>query len=46
MNRERTEKFVIEVTRRAALELDEYARTTSPKDDIESLLLWVKSKRL
>jgi hypothetical protein len=45
MNRERMEKFVIEVIRRAALELEEYAKTTTPKDDIESLLLWVKSKR-
>lgn len=46
MNRERMEKFVIEVIRRAALELEEYARTTIPKNDIESFLLWVKSKRL
>lgn len=46
MNRERMEKFVIEVIRRAALELEEYAITTTPKDDIESLLLWVKSKKL
>jgi hypothetical protein len=46
MNRERMEKFVIEVIRRAALELEAYARTAFPKDDIESLLRWVKSKRL
>lgn len=45
MNRERMEKFAIEVIRRTALELQEYAATTAPKDDIESLLSWVRSKR-
>jgi hypothetical protein len=45
MNRERMEKFAIEVIRRTALELQEYATTTAPKDDIESLLLWVRSKK-
>jgi hypothetical protein len=45
INRERMEKFTIEVIRRVALELEEYATTTAPKDDIGSLLLWVRSKR-
>jgi hypothetical protein len=45
MNRERMERFAIEVIRRTALEMEEYATTTAPKDDIESLLTWVRSKR-
>jgi hypothetical protein len=45
INRERVEKFAIEVIRRVALELEEYAASTAPKDDIKSLLMWVKSKR-
>jgi hypothetical protein len=39
------EKFAIEVIRRTSLEIEEYATTNAPKEDIESLLMWVRSKR-
>jgi hypothetical protein len=45
MNRLQMEQFTIEVIRRTALELQEYSAIATPKDDIESLLKWVKSKR-
>lgn len=45
MNRLQMEQFTSEVVRRTALELQEYAAIATPKDDIESLLKWVKSKR-
>jgi hypothetical protein len=45
MNRAQMEQFTIEVIRRTALELQEYAAIATPKDDIESILKWVKSKR-
>lgn len=38
------EGFVIEVIRRAAVELEGYADTTAPIDEIEPFLKWVKSK--
>jgi hypothetical protein len=44
LNRPGTEQFVIEVIRRTAVELDAYANTTAPVDEIEPLLTWVKSK--
>jgi len=44
MNRERMEKFAIEVIRRVAIELEEYATTTAPKDEIKSFLMWVRCK--
>jgi len=45
MNRVQMEQFTIEVIRRTVLELQEYAALATRKDDIESLLKWVKSKR-
>jgi hypothetical protein len=44
LDRRGTEQFVIEVIRRVAVELDAYAHTTAPVDEIEPLLMWVKSK--
>ena len=44
LNRRGTEQFVIEVIRRVAVELDAYAHTTAPVDEIEPFLMWVKSK--
>ena len=42
-NRNGLENFVIAVVRRAALELENYARTTSPEDEIDAFLAWVRS---
>jgi hypothetical protein len=44
MDRQGMEQFVIEVIRRAAVELEAYANTTAPIDEVEPLLMWVKSK--
>ena len=44
MDRQGMEQFVIEVIRRTAVELDVYANTTAPIDEIEPFLMWVKSK--
>jgi hypothetical protein len=38
------EQFVIEVVRRAAVELEAYANTAAPMDEIEPFLKWVKLK--
>jgi hypothetical protein len=43
-NRIGLENFVITVIRRAALELEGYAFTTSPEDNIDSFLTWVKRR--
>lgn len=44
MDRQGMEQFVIEVIRRAAVELDVYTNTKAPIDEIEPFLMWVKSK--
>ncbi len=44
MDRRGMEQFVIEVIRRVAVELQAYANTTAPADEIKPLLMWVKSK--
>jgi hypothetical protein len=44
MDRRGMEQFVIEVIRRAAVELEAYANTTAPIDEIEPFLMWVKLK--
>jgi len=44
MDRQGMEQFVIEVIRRAAVELAAYANTKAPIDEIEQFLMWVKSK--
>ena len=36
------ENFVIAVVRRAALELEKYARIASPEDEIDAFLAWVR----
>jgi hypothetical protein len=38
------EGFVITVVRRAAFELDRYAHSANPADDIESFLTWLKAQ--
>lgn len=45
LNRAGLEGFVISVVRRAALELDGYARADSPADDVESFLKWISMRR-
>jgi hypothetical protein len=45
MDRQGMEQFVIEVIRRAAVELEAYANTTAPTDEIEPFLMWVKPER-
>jgi hypothetical protein len=44
LNRGSMEEFVIAVIRRAALELEAYATTTAPKDDIDAFLAWVRRR--
>jgi hypothetical protein len=44
MDRQGIEQFVIQVIRRVAAELEAYANTAAPIDEIEPLLMWVKSK--
>jgi hypothetical protein len=44
VNRRGTEQFVVEVIRRAAVELEAYSHTTAPLDEIEPFLMWVKRK--
>jgi hypothetical protein len=43
-NRNGLENFVITVIRRAALELEIYALTASPEDNIDDFLAWVKRR--
>ncbi len=43
-NRTGLENFVTTVIRRAALELEDYALTASPKDNIDDFLAWVKRR--
>jgi len=43
-NRSGLENFVIAVIRRAALELEDYALTASPEDNIDDFLAWVKRR--
>lgn len=45
-NRVGLENFVITVVRRAALELESYALTAAPKDDVGSFLDWVKCREI
>ena len=44
-NRNGDEGFVVEVVRRAAIELEAYASSPSPKDDPDAFLTWVRSKQ-
>lgn len=44
-NREGPENFVITVVRRAALELETYARTPEPRDNIDDFLAWIDIQR-
>jgi hypothetical protein len=44
VDRRGTEQFVVEVIRRAAVELEAYSNTTAPLDEIEPFLTWVKRK--
>jgi hypothetical protein len=41
-DRDGLENFVIAVIRRAALELQDYALTASPKDNVDDFLAWVR----
>lgn len=43
-NRNGLENFVTAVVRRAALELEDYAFTASPEDNIDAFLAWVKHR--
>lgn len=43
-NRNGLENFVTTVIRRAALELENYALTASPEDNIDAFLAWVKCR--
>jgi hypothetical protein len=45
MNRSGDEGFVIEVVRRTAIELEAYASSPSPKDDLDAFLVWVRGKQ-
>lgn len=45
MNRKGMEEFVIEVIRRAALELIVYANTAVPTDETEAFLKWIKARQ-
>ena len=44
IDRKEMEKFVIDVVRRVAVELEEYADVSALTDEIEPFLMWVKSK--
>ncbi|MGB6687302.1 MAG: hypothetical protein WBE76_05620 [Terracidiphilus sp.] len=44
MDRPGMEQFAIEVIRRVAVELQTYANTAAPADEIKPLLTWVKSR--
>jgi hypothetical protein len=44
LNRNGLEKFVITVTRRAALELEDYALSASSEDNIDDFLSWVERR--
>ena len=44
LNRGGMEEFVIAVIRREALELEVYANTTVPLDDIDAFLAWVRGR--
>jgi hypothetical protein len=43
-NRNGLENFVITVIRRAALELEDYALSASPEDNIDDFLAWVRRR--
>jgi hypothetical protein len=45
MNRSGVEGFVIEVVRRAAWELEGYANSLAPRDDLDTFLAWVRSRQ-
>ena len=38
------EEFVIAVIRRAAIELEAYASSLDPSDDIDAFMTWVREK--
>lgn len=44
MDRQGMEQFVIEVIRRAVVELEAYTKAEAPEDGIKPFLLWVKAK--
>lgn len=45
MSRNGVERFVIEVVRRAAWELERYANSPAPRDDLDSFLAWVGARQ-
>ncbi len=45
IDRHGVEQFVIAVIRRSAVELEAYASSPAPKDDLEAFLIWVKAQQ-
>jgi hypothetical protein len=46
LNRDMLENFVIRAIRQAALELEGYVHSASPKDDVDAFLAWVESRKV